>query len=41
MKDWTCENSENFYSVGAEEEIEKCHSKKPESPRDPEFNIQK
>jgi hypothetical protein len=40
-KDWTRENYENFYSVGAKEELRKFHSKNPESPRDPAFKIKK
>jgi hypothetical protein len=33
-KDWTHENYESFYSVGAREVLRKFHSNNPESPRD-------
>jgi hypothetical protein len=38
-KDCTCENYEGFYSLGAKEELQKFHSKNPESLRDPAFKI--
>jgi hypothetical protein len=37
--DWTYENYENIYSVGAREKLRKFHSKNPESLRDPTFKI--
>jgi hypothetical protein len=40
-KDWTRENYENCYSVGAKEELRKFRSKNHESPRDPAFEIKK
>jgi hypothetical protein len=40
-KDWTPKDYDNFYSIGAKEELRKFYSKNPESPRDPAFKIKK